>query len=199
MSDGPPHEHDPPAGRGRATPSLARRTPAADVRSRRHPPRPASTRLAQRAGPRRSWSSRSRWPRRCFVLPFRAWLDQRRELAESKAELAGLQAANDRLDAENDQLQTAEGVGRGGPRRPRLPTGRRGSGRRPAAAGRAARAAPGWPYDVVTQILAVRTVAAPPRRRGRAPPPRSHGVRRRATDPSPTVPRSPDGLAVSPP
>ncbi len=90
----------------------------------------------------------------------KAWLNQRTELAESKADLAQLEAANDRLEQANAQLGTADGIAEAA----RADLGYQqateevvGALPPPAVAG----VLPGgWPYSVVTQILEVRTVAA---------------------------------------
>ncbi len=95
-----------------------------------------------------------------FVLPMRAWLTQRDELAASKAELTQLEAANNRLAEENAQLQTADGISQ---------TARDDLGYQEATESVAAALPPpeiaavlppGWPNSLVGQILAVRTVAA---------------------------------------
>jgi cell division protein FtsB len=93
-----------------------------------------------------------------FVLPFRAWLDQRTQLSETKAELGALQVANDRLQGENDRLQTAEGVAEAA----RDDLGFQQANEEAAAAlppPAVAIVLPlGWPYDDVTQILGTRTI-----------------------------------------
>lgn len=93
-----------------------------------------------------------------FVLPFKAWLQQRSLLEESSSELAALQAANDRLAAENENLQTSEGVEAAA----RDDLGYQQANEE-AVAALPPPAVPGvlpagWPYDDVTQILTVRTV-----------------------------------------
>lgn len=95
-----------------------------------------------------------------FVLPMRAWLNQRTELAESKADLAQLEAANDRLEQENAQLQTVDGITEAA----RADLGYQQATEEVVGAlppPEVATVLPtGWPYSVVTQILDVRTVAA---------------------------------------
>ena len=95
-----------------------------------------------------------------FVLPIKSWLRQRDQLATRKVELATLDAANNNLQTEVDRLQTDGGikeaareeidfVDKGEQRITVLPVG----------------AAPtvlpaGWPYDLVTQIIAIREAEA---------------------------------------
>ena len=95
-----------------------------------------------------------------FVLPIKSWLKQRDQLATRKVELATLDAANNNLQTEVDRLQTDGGVkeaareeidfvDKGEQRITVLPVG----------------AAPtvlpaGLPYDLVTQIVAIREAEA---------------------------------------
>jgi cell division protein FtsB len=91
-----------------------------------------------------------------FVLPFQAWMNQRRELARSSANLAELEAANGRLEAQNAQLQTPEGIAE---------AARDDLGYQQANEEIVAALPPpdvpsylprGWPYELVTQILVTR-------------------------------------------
>ena len=95
-----------------------------------------------------------------LVLPVRAWLNQRTELAEREKELATLEAANARIDAANARLQTPQGIEEAarndlgyleiGEQQltvlPAPPTGELLPGR--------------WPYTIVSEIFAVRAADA---------------------------------------
>ena len=95
-----------------------------------------------------------------FVLPVKSWFQQRDDLARKQNELAVLNNANAQLAADVNRLQTPDGikeaarqevgyVGIGEQRISVLPT--------PDAP----LALPtGWPYDAITQIIAVRTAPA---------------------------------------
>jgi cell division protein FtsB len=95
-----------------------------------------------------------------LVLPLRAWMNQREDLAERRSELAALQEATARLEADIARLQTPEGIEDAareelgyvelGERRLAVVDVPKGSVDLP----------PGWPYSLVQQILAVR--AMPP-------------------------------------
>jgi cell division protein FtsB len=95
-----------------------------------------------------------------FVLPVRTWLEQRSDLAEKQRQLEVIATANDRLNSEVIRLQTEEGIkeaardviGYGEPGEVRIST----SPPPPAPL----TLPTGWPYDAVSQIIAVR-VAAP--------------------------------------
>lgn len=95
-----------------------------------------------------------------FVLPIRHSLAQRRQLAEAQAQLAELKAANDRLAEQNAQLDTPAGIERAA----RDDLGYQLATERVAAAlpppQIPAELPPGWPNDLVGQILSVRTIAA---------------------------------------
>lgn len=95
-----------------------------------------------------------------FVLPLRAWLNQRDQLAASRADLALLEAANDRLEQENGQLLTPEGI---------TEAARADLGYQTATELIEGALPPpqvpyvlpnGWPYSFVSQVLEVRTIAA---------------------------------------
>ena len=97
-----------------------------------------------------------------FILPVQTWLDQDTDLVQRQAELDELQRVNGQLAGEVDRLQTDDGVREAareeigfvesGDRRttilpmPPLPN----------------QLPPGWPYNVVTGILAARTAGPAP-------------------------------------
>jgi cell division protein FtsB len=95
-----------------------------------------------------------------LVLPVRAWLDQRHELAERKRQLAALEQANADIDAQNQQLGSAEGVETAA--RDELGYVRAGETITPVLPLPAAPAQfpDGWPYTAVVGIVSVRTKAA---------------------------------------
>jgi cell division protein FtsB len=95
-----------------------------------------------------------------FVLPVQAWMRQRDDLVRKSQELDVLSEANRQLGAEVDHLQTPQGareaardelgvVGPGEERVSMLPT----AGPLPLPTG--------WPYDTITQIVAVRQAVTP--------------------------------------
>ena len=106
-----------------------------------------------------------------FVLPIRSWFKQRDQLSARSTELATLDAANNQLQTEVDRLQTVDGVkdaaremidyvDKGEQRITVLP------------AGLAPTTLPaGWPYDLVTKILAIRQAEAAAVVIAVAPPP----------------------------
>ena len=97
-----------------------------------------------------------------FILPVQTWMDQDDDLAQRQAELDELQKVNGQLAGEVERLQTDDGIREAareeigfvdaGDRRttilplPALPT----------------ELPPGWPYNVVTGILAARTAGPAP-------------------------------------
>ena len=95
-----------------------------------------------------------------LILPLRAWLNQRTELAEREKELATLEAANARIEAANARLQTPQGIEEAarndlgyleiGEQQltvlPAPPTGELLPGR--------------WPYTIVSEIFSVRAADA---------------------------------------
>jgi cell division protein FtsB len=91
-----------------------------------------------------------------FVLPLRAWLQQRTDLTSSAERLAQLEAANDQLQHENERLQTAEGIAE----EARDKLGYQESDEQMVAAlpppAVPTRLPAGWPYSVVTNIVGVR-------------------------------------------
>jgi cell division protein FtsB len=95
-----------------------------------------------------------------LVLPVRAWLDQRSELAERKRQLAALEQANADISAQNQQLSSAEGVETAA--RDELGYVRAGETVTPVLPLPAAPAQfpDGWPYTAVVGIVTVRTKAA---------------------------------------
>jgi cell division protein FtsB len=95
-----------------------------------------------------------------FVLPVKSWLQQGDDLARKQNELAVLDNANAQLAGDVNRLQTPDGIkeaarqevgfiGLGEQRISVLPT--------PNAP---LTLPTGWPYDAITQIVAVRTAAA---------------------------------------
>ena len=97
-----------------------------------------------------------------LVLPVQSWFGQRSQIEDRQHELDTLRAATDRLQTEVDRLNTPAGVEAAA--RDELGFVMLGEDRR-TVVGRAE--APidlpsGWPYDVVGQIVAMRTQAAAP-------------------------------------
>ncbi len=97
-----------------------------------------------------------------LILPVRAWINQRNELANSTRELAALNAANDKLSAQNDRLRTAEGI-KDAARQDLglIEDGETVIAMLPAPVSELMPA--GWPYSMVGQILTARraSVIAP--------------------------------------
>jgi cell division protein FtsB len=94
-----------------------------------------------------------------FVLPVNTWIQQRTDLAAKRADLAVLNDANSQLTAEVARLQTADGI---------KEAAREEIGYVEVGEERISTTPPpdapvtlptGWPYDAVTQILAVRAAA----------------------------------------
>jgi cell division protein FtsB len=95
-----------------------------------------------------------------FVLPVQAWMRQQDEISLKEQELSVLADANAQLAADVQQLETVEGAREAA--REELGVIDRGEKRisiMPSAAG-ALPLPTGWPYDAVSQIVAVRL--APP-------------------------------------
>ena len=95
-----------------------------------------------------------------FVLPVKAWLRQRDDIAVKQRELSALDQANAELSDEVSRLQTPEGIAEAA--RVEIGYVQRGEIRLTMLP---APAAPitmpsGWPYDTVAQIVAVRTAVA---------------------------------------
>jgi cell division protein FtsB len=95
-----------------------------------------------------------------FVLPVKSWFQQRDDLARKQHELAVLSNANAQLAADVNRLQTPEGVKEAarqevgfvsvGEQRISVLTTPNAPATLPA----------GWPYDAITQIIAVRASLA---------------------------------------
>ena len=97
-----------------------------------------------------------------FILPVQTWMDQDDDLAQRQAQLDELRKVNGQLAGEVDRLQTDDGIREAareeigfvdaGDRRttilplPTLPS----------------ELPPGWPYNVVTGIMAARTAGPAP-------------------------------------
>jgi len=100
-----------------------------------------------------------------FVLPVKSWFQQRDDLARKRNELAVLSNANAQLAADVNRLQTPDGIKEAA----RQEVGYVGVGEQRISV-LATPDAPitlptGWPYDAITQIIAVRAqqaAAAPP-------------------------------------
>ncbi len=95
-----------------------------------------------------------------FVLPIKSWLKQREQLAAHTGELTTLNAANNQLQTEVDRLQTDDGIKQAA--REVIDYVEKGEQRitvMPIAAAPTALPA-GWPYDLVTSIVAIREAEA---------------------------------------
>ena len=96
-----------------------------------------------------------------FVLPVKSWLKQRHDLAHKQEQLAVLNDANAQLAADINRLQTADGVKEAA----RQEVGYVGLGEERISVLSTANAPltlpSGWPYDTITQIIAVRAAPAP--------------------------------------
>jgi cell division protein FtsB len=95
-----------------------------------------------------------------FVLPIKSWYRQRDDIAVKQRELAVLTAANAQLGADVTRLQTSDGIAEAAREEIGfVPAGEQRDSVMPAP--NAPLTLPtGWPYDAVTQILAVRTAQA---------------------------------------
>ena len=95
-----------------------------------------------------------------FVLPVKSWLQQRDDLARKQNELAVLTNANAQLAGDVNRLQTPDGIKEAA----RQEVGYIGIGEQRISVistPNAPLALPaGWPYDAITQIVAVRSAAA---------------------------------------
>ncbi len=94
-----------------------------------------------------------------FVLPVKSWMQQRDDLARKQNELAVLSNANAQLAADVNRLQTPDGIKEAA----RQEVGFVGVGEQRISV-LSMPDAPltlptGWPYDAITQIIAVRAVA----------------------------------------
>jgi cell division protein FtsB len=95
-----------------------------------------------------------------FVLPVKSWLKQRHDLGVRTSELETLNSANDQLQSEVDRLQTDDGI-RDAARTEidYVPDGEKRVTVLPLPA--ASTALPsGWPYSVISSILAIRQAEA---------------------------------------
>ncbi|MEP7112631.1 MAG: septum formation initiator family protein [Ilumatobacteraceae bacterium] len=99
-----------------------------------------------------------------FVLPVKSWLQQRDDLARKQNQLTVLNNANAQLAADVARLQTPDGIREAA----RQEVGYVGFGEQRIsvlATPNAPLTLPtGWPYDAISQIVAVRSIAetAPP-------------------------------------
>lgn len=94
------------------------------------------------------------------LLPTKSWLGQKDEISDRRKELAVIQRANDQLQVEIDQLQTPRGIEQAA--RSELGYVMEGEKRQVLVGSAEAplELPTGWPYDLVTQIQTVKTVAA---------------------------------------
>lgn len=95
-----------------------------------------------------------------FVLPIKSWMKQRDQLTTRSSELATLNAANNQLQTEVDRLQTDGGIKEAA--REEIDFVEKGEQRITVLpVGPASTTLPtGWPYDLVTQIVAIRQAQA---------------------------------------
>jgi Septum formation initiator len=96
-----------------------------------------------------------------FVLPVRDWFAQDEALAEKRSELAVLERTNAELAAANARLQTDDGVREAA--REEIGYVKPGEQRQtvmPVPQGPATLPT-GWPYDTISQIIAVRSAVVP--------------------------------------
>jgi cell division protein FtsB len=95
-----------------------------------------------------------------FVLPVKSWLQQRDDLARKQNELAVLSDANAQLAADVNRLQTPDGIREAA----RQEVGYVGFGEQRISVLSTPNAPltlpTGWPYDAISQIVAVRSAAA---------------------------------------
>ena len=95
-----------------------------------------------------------------FVLPIKSWRQQRDDLARKQNELAVLSNANAQLAADTNRLQTPDGIKEAA----RQEVGYVGLGEKRISVLTTPNAPltlpVGWPYDAITQIVAVRTALA---------------------------------------
>lgn len=95
-----------------------------------------------------------------FVLPIKSWMHQRNDLTVRTDELSTLNAANAQLQTEVDRLQTDEGIREAA--RTEIDYVPNGEKRITVLATPAASTAlpAGWPYDMVSSIIALRQAEA---------------------------------------
>ena len=95
-----------------------------------------------------------------FVLPVKSWFQQRDDLARKRNELAVLSNANAQLAADVNRLQTPDGIKEAA----RQEVGFVSIGEQRisvlTAPNAPATLPSGWPYDAITQIIAVRSALA---------------------------------------
>ena len=96
-----------------------------------------------------------------FVLPVNTWLQQRSDLADKQRRLDVIAAANDQLTGDVARLQTEDGIKEAA----REVIGYTEVGEVRISTSPAPEAPltlpAGWPYDAVSQIVAVRSADAP--------------------------------------
>lgn len=94
------------------------------------------------------------------LLPARSWLGQRDEISDRQTELEVIQRANEQLQFEIDQLQTPRGIEQAA--RSELGYVMEGEKRQVlvGSADAPIQLPSGWPYDLVTRIVTVRTLEA---------------------------------------
>jgi len=95
-----------------------------------------------------------------FVLPVKSWMKQRDTLSTRTAELETLDAANSQLQGEVDRLKTPDGVREAAREEiDYVPAGEKRVTVLPVGPASTA-LPPGWPYNLVTSIIALRTAEA---------------------------------------
>jgi cell division protein FtsB len=96
-----------------------------------------------------------------FVLPVNTWIQQRSDLEDKQARLAVITQANDQLTGEVARLQTTDGIKEAA----REVIGYTEVGEVRVSTSPAPPAPltlpAGWPFDAVSQIIAVRSAATP--------------------------------------
>ena len=92
------------------------------------------------------------------LLPAKSWLGQKDEISDRQNELAVIQRATEQLQLEIDQLQTPRGIEQAA--RSELGYVMEGEKRQVLVGSMAAplELPSGWPYDLVTRILTVKTI-----------------------------------------
>jgi cell division protein FtsB len=95
-----------------------------------------------------------------FVLPVKSWMKQRDDLATRTGELKTLDAANTQLQSEVDRLQTDDGIREAAREEiDFVPGGEKRVTALPAA-GASTVLPDGWPYNLVSSIIALRQAEA---------------------------------------
>jgi hypothetical protein len=92
------------------------------------------------------------------LLPAKSWLGQKDEISFRQEELEVIKHANDQLQIEIDQMQTPRGIERAA--RSELGFVMEGEKRQVLVGSATAplELPAGWPYDLVSQILTIRTL-----------------------------------------